>query len=277
MTRYNRVIEPFFGSGTMYLHAMGAETNIAPYQGGKWRYRHDVFKITEIDGAENTPWIAGDAGPWGMAWGAIAEFGGDALADEIDRVVGGRDPRVTYRSLHGHDVPNDLLRRAAEFFVLQLWSFGGKAVSDSNGRWASPGFARRWAYGTFDGKTKPRTPRMVSVIRSLGRVNMLDVRRAYASNLVADVTPGAGDLLILDPVYAGTTGYGTDEDVDAVDIAIRASMGGASVLLHEGSRIERLELRGFQAIELRKRSAGNLNAHGTQDRSEWAHWKPGEK
>jgi hypothetical protein len=61
----------------------------------------------------------------------------------------------------------------------------------------------------------------------------------------------AGDLVTIDPPYAGTTGYGEVLPRDrVVELALQADAAGARVLIHEAEAV--IAAPGWQALDLRK-------------------------
>lgn len=257
------LIEPCAGSAALSLHLLGARAGLMPYQGSKWRLRHEITAVLREAGALGRPrrLVLTDAGPWGWVWRLLMSgWARPAVLEELAR-LDAEEPRAAYERLQGA-IYRKTPKAAAEFLFLQRLAFCGKAVSGKGWTWRSPGFNPVSAYGVEGtdrfGEVKPQGPTLISRVSSLPWVDVLDE------------DPGGPAVVFLDPPYADTTGYpdGDMPRAEVVALALRHAGQGRAVFVAEAEPVAELVALGWRATEL---TPGVEGRFGNQD--EWLTWR----
>lgn len=224
------LIELCAGSAALSLHLSG-HTNLMPYMGGKARYAEHLAEY--CDGVDRFELY--DIGPWGDAWRVLPKRHAE-VCDAVDEMVfSGEDVEEMWQRLRTTPAPDDEVERVAVFLVLQRLAFGSKAVREIDGGWSNNGIQRTAAYGRKNtsgkfGDVKPQLPTLSKRLRSLSGFGPAGERRDARA-----VPPRAGCVVLLDPWYVGTTGYGPDDLTrdETYRLAHAWSDAGSDVLLTE--------------------------------------------
>jgi site-specific DNA-adenine methylase len=254
------LVEPFAGSGALGWYKLGAKNSLLPYQGSKWRFRRQLESIMNSLGFAGAPdHVAfADSGPWGRVHGVLASSGIRGVIRWLrafDRI----DPRAVYEGLHGKPVADDFVEYAAQFLYLQRLAFSGKAVTEIDGKWVSPGFNKTSAYGKEAtdrfGAINPQVP---GLIRTLEKYAGLGTRRVISlmqdsfaldpENVGKSV---AGPKVVyMDPGYLGQTGYpgGAHAIDDILTLARNFADHGMAVMVSMNRGLD--ELKGWEQVQL---------------------------
>ena len=253
------LIEPCCGSSALTLHLLGATRSLLPYQGNKWRFRHELTETLETLGFVGAPArvILTDPGPWGSVVRTVYSPALRQLVIARLRGFARKDPRQVYEELQGSEVSQEQTEFAAEFLFLQRLSFSGKAVGTKRGRWSSPGFNKSSAYGLAAtdcfGAVKPMVPSLIRVLESYAKLRAADMhaeRRAalFPSDVKVSELWGPS-VVYIDPPYKGATAYpnGALDREDVVLLARCWAAAGAAVVVSEGAPIAELE---WEATEI---------------------------
>ena len=261
-----RLVEPCCGSAALSMHLWQNTAALVPYQGNKWRLRREIAAL--LPGRITSYWL-NDLGPWGATWQEL--LARRPLVLRALQRLAAMDPREAYDRIHGSPVVGGPSGAAAHLFLQRL-AANGKAVAVKEGRWASPGFNPASAYGREGterfGRVKPQLPTLLERVRTMtppgvhARATHCDAREAVV---------GPGDVVYLDPPYAGTTRYVSADLTRPEVVALAQSMAeaGAYVIVSE-----REALDGGEAVQLR--APKNHDAAFRSKGGEWATiYKPG--
>ena len=263
-----RIIEPFAGTGAVTAGLMGAPASLVPYQGSKWKYRKaiaDVFMSCGFWGVPSSATLI-DAGPWGSTRSAVWGHAAD-VALSVERIDASGTPEDVYARLSGASAPDDPIEFAAEHLWLQRLSFSGKAIGLRDGKWRAHGLNITSAHGVpaslSFGEVKPLVPALVRALRVLPQGRVVGAC-ADASSAIDEA--GAGDVVYMDPPYAGTTGYSQGMSRDEVlSLASDAADTGARVVVSEA---EPLPLAGWAHVQLQTRTQ-RMHAKSRKVATEW--------
>lgn len=271
------LVEPCCGSAAFTLHMLGATRSLLPYQGSKWRFRHDLEECALALGFEGPPSrvVLTDPGPWGKAIGVVLDAEARQLLLGVLHEFSQHDPQHLYGRLNGNKASQDPILFAAEFLFLQRLAFSGKAVGVKNGVWSSPGFNKTSAYGvpassTF-GEVKPM---LASLIRTLEGYDLHEVEIEEHQSLAQLPKALSGPTLVyLDPPYRASTRYpGGEMDREEVQVLAQGWAAlGATVMLSEQ---EPVLMPGWLLARLHEGKAGSSPFQGKNE--EWVtyRWRP---
>lgn len=227
------LIELCAGSAALSLHLSGLPY-LMPYWGGKARNVKHLAEYTgAIDGVELY-----DIGPWGDVWSVLPKRHAEVCAAVAEMVEGGEDPEEMWHRLSNSPPPADPVEYVAVFLVLQRLAFRARPVRETGGSWNNPGIGRTVAYGRVNTTgtfrdVKPQLPGFLRKLRAMGRFRPHAARRMDAR----DVKPRGGCVVLLDPPYEGTTGYGPEDLTrdDVHGIVEAWTWAGSDVLLTEAA------------------------------------------
>lgn len=253
-------VELCCGSASVSLRAMSS-TGKPPigYQGGKRGYARAILAALGLKPGECRGWdfLWVDAGPWAEAWQVWRTA--DGRADTIARLRAWEheDPRTLWERLRDAPVPGDLRERVAAWAVLQLWNFGRKPVYRDSSSWRNVSFNYSLAMcEQYNAEFFARTGRFRWQNKSLTIADLIGNLRVCIGNEHIEVNHAAvelqpvipGAVVVFDPPYAGTTGYGCDLPRAAVlEVAERWRAAGCLVAVCEQ---EPLPLPGWHHVDL---------------------------
>jgi integrase/16S rRNA G966 N2-methylase RsmD len=176
-----------------------------------------------------------DAGPWGAFWEAVStrSFPIERLAQLVELVP----KRQTEINKWITQLAGEESRFCpAAFVILSAASFGSKPIrfDPEFGRWTGPGW--KTVKSTWQPKNQfsAITPRPVEILARVQNIvaRMQDVRAFHRDVHELLGWFGPGDVVYIDPPYAGQTGYGA-ELVDVEAFAQQIAQRGAVVLVSE--------------------------------------------
>jgi len=236
----------------------------------------EVIRAAPLDGEElwrawSTEPTPGSPVEWLARWSVVQAGVHAGLPIEESpagewRAGGGRipawkyqgDPERSANRLRKHQMADAMAR----WLVVQKGNFSAKPVTWAGEAWRGvAGYAKisktAAEWGFSDRFTCEAVARGVEGFRTggMGGALLVDLN-AWAP----DVEPG--DLVLVDPPYAGTTGYGDVLPRDRiVELAVGAHDAGARVLVHEAGPIAELVDRGapWRAVELHRTMGGAQN------------------
>jgi hypothetical protein len=255
-------VELCAGSAAVSLRAMrGTARPPLGYQGGKRGYARAILAALGLQPGECRDWrfVWVEAGPWAEAWQVWRTDEGRADTIARLRAWEGEDPRALWERLRTAPVPTEQRERVAVWAVLQHFSYGRKPIVVTGG-WRTHGITPD--AGTIQEFRGPEPfdlrflLRHLTALPSLSRVEVIhgDVR-------AVEPTPGA--VVLIDPPYADTTGYGASlPRADALALAERWRLAGCTVAVCEQ---EPLPLPGWHHVEL-GRSDGIKRTFSRQQR-----------
>lgn len=167
-------------------------------------------------------------------WGAATNGQLPAVAEVIRGA--GLDGEELWRAWSTEPPPLDPVKRLAQWAVLQKGNFSGKPVSWTEGWQGIAGFASVHAAAAALGFTERiRASHLASGLGTFGPA----LGAALQLDLAVDCPEiRAGDLVMIDPPYRGTTGYGPKLGRErVVELAEHAHDAGADVLVHEAEPV----------------------------------------
>ena len=258
------LIETCAGGGALTLSYLQAKGQIVPYQGSKWRLRHELTNLITIRGypANNLGSVhLVDAGPWGDTWNVLSTARW-WIRQHLSRMME-LDPRDAYDFLHKRECSSDPVLRAAEHLFLSRLAFSGKAVADRDGIWRSAGFNKTSAYGVAGtnrfGAVRPMIPALVDRLDETWKPIQLRGERTCAISAFYQV--GRNAVAYIDPVYVGTTRYPDVEisRLKVISLALRLEKSCGLVIVSEAEVIPELVDSGWTAKCLRGPSAHRAN------------------
>lgn len=253
-------VEPCCGSGAMTLHLLGARQALVPYAGSKWSLRRELAGVLLRLGAWGQPSrvVLSDASWWAGAVAAVLRDRA-AVADALRPLVrdGEQDPAGQYERLREWPVPVDPALRTAVLLWLQRMSFSGKAVGDvedaqGRKRWVTHGLNATSAYGRAGtdrfGEVRPLGATLLEAVEAAPQCRAVEAKRGLVLPHVDGPT-----VVLLDPPYAGTSGYPTGDlsRDDVVAYALQWQDTGAWVVVCEAEPVGELLARGWRAERLR--------------------------
>lgn len=231
-------VELCCGSAAVTLRLIGGPGTRPPagYMGGKRRWAASILDLMGVRGQRPNRVVLCDAGPWGRFWQVVlAEGLGLAVAGALLELRG-RDERGAdlHHALVAEGQPDDLVRWAAAFIVLQASAANGKPVlALPDGRWRSPGYAHLSVSARARGfTTRLNLGELADRVERIARLDWppVTVHQGDAGEL--EVVPGAD--VYIDPPYLGTTGYGVELERARVEaIAARWAAQGCRVAVSE--------------------------------------------
>lgn len=220
------------------------------YQGGKRAYADAILLAMGLrpgGGQRDGRVVLVEAGPWGEAW---AHWAAGGIPDTVARLRAwaSEDPRALWTRLKDAPVPAGRAERVAVWAMIQRGSFGGFPAFVIDGRW-------RWSQRA--GRATPHTsvgPRMeidavdvAEIARRVGALPSLSRAEVRHGDARA-VEPVPGAIVVIDPPYVGTTGYGCSLSRDEViGLAQRWRSVGAAVAVCES---EPLPIAGWHAHQI---------------------------
>lgn len=247
--RWN-LTEACAGGGALTLSYLGAKGQIVPYQGSKWRLRHELTSVISERGFSPDDLHSAhlvDAGPWGDSWNTIATGRWWVVEELLGMLV--VDPRKMYDTLHLNECSDSRVARTAEHLYLSRLAFSGKAISDDGGIWKSAGFNKSSAYGVEGtdkfGPVRPMIPALIDRLEEDWRPLYLHGERACAMSVTYRTGPRS--VVYIDPPYPGTTAYPgvSFGESEVVDLAITRSKDCGLVVVSGLEPIGGLIARGW--------------------------------
>lgn len=243
-------VELCCGSAAVSLRAMSS-TGKPPigYQGGKRGYARAILAALGLKPGECRGWdfLWVDAGPWAEAWQVWRTAEGRADTIARLRAWESEDPRTLWDRLRDAPVPCDLRERVAAWAVLQFWTFGRSPTALRGSAWkVGGGFHSAAAYAS-EHEGFGVSELLPNIVDGLQRLPTLDGAVVVSGNVLA-VDPIPGAVVVFDPPYASTTGYGCDLPREAVlEVAERWRTAGCLVAVCEQ---EPLPLPGWHHVDL---------------------------
>jgi hypothetical protein len=248
------LIEACCGGAALTLHLCGARRALLPYQGGKWRFRHELQAALADAGFAPPPRRVEltDPGPWGIVAGAVLRASTRAGIIDHLALLARMDARAVFDALQGQPVPEDPIAFSVQYLFLQRLSFSGKAVGTRGGVWRSPGFNVSSAYGVAAtdrfGDVLPMIPSLLKTLRSY--TSVVEPERLSAARAPARLPDGPctePTAVYIDPPYAGSTDY-PDAGLDrpaVVALAQAWAEAGATVFVSEAEALPELLAKGW--------------------------------
>jgi hypothetical protein len=252
-------VELCAGSAAVSLRAMrGSARPPLGYQGGKRGYARAILAALGLQPGACRDWrfVWVEAGPWAEAWQVWRTDEGRADTIARLRAWEGEPRREGWERLAAAPVPSEHFERAAVWAVLTHAGHMSKGAHADGLVWRHAGVDAGWASGDAWKVGLGTVADEVARLPSLSRVEVIhgDVRT---------VEPIPGAVVLVDPPYAGTTGYGTDlSRPDVLAVAERWRAAGCTVAVCEQ---EPLPLPGWHHVEL-GRSDGIKRTFSRQQR-----------
>lgn len=244
-----RWIEPCAGAAAAALYLVDRLQPPVAWRGGKRRYAvavSDVFGVHPGDLEHIELW---DPGSWGWVWPVLLDP--DQREEVLDLLCiaweHADDAESLWRDV-AEEPPNQGLSRVARWLILQAGNFHGREVHERDGRWVTHGYARPSEGALSRSGSCWSIERLVHRLHALQRWTVpTTVRhRALLGEHAAELGPG--DLVYLDPVYQGTSGYAHDlERGELLLFAAQARAHGAHVVISEA---EPLDLPGWHHVDI---------------------------
>lgn len=261
--------EPCCGSAAVSLGLLGSSRALLPYQGSKWRLRHQIIDLIRGCGFEGPPsrvYLTDAPGsPWTTTWDALPHDRGLVLGHL--RSMAERDPHDLYRALNKCPLPDTGHRFAAEHLALQRLAFSGKAVGISESRWSSPGFNGTSAYGKAAtdrfGPIRPMLPVLIQTIEELPDLGGIRAMRPLPTD--------RRRVVLIDPPYVTGTQYPGAVLPRPEVVSMALGCGADLTIVCEGEPVQELVDLGWTAQQLSgpKRS-GDSPFRGKNE--EWITW-----
>lgn len=254
--------------------------------------------LLDILGEWPRSFVMVDADPAIVEYWRLA-FGGRFL--EVAEVIraASLDGEELWRAWSTDEVPEDEVERCARWIVLQKGNFSGKPVS-YNGEWsglsgfraeAESAIAAGWGGRATTAGTSEKVGGMWTGISGYASLSPLAIDKGFTSRVVTEalalkvvaMRQGSGeavsmdlsvempdfqpgDLVLMDPPYRSTTGYGKcklDREL-VVEIALAAHGAGARVAVHEAEPI--VTGGPWRHVELERRHGANQRTWSKQKR-----------
>lgn len=130
--------------------------------------------------------------------------------------------------------------RIAEYLLLQASSFGGKQITDNNGKFGNTSFRSYWEPTPTSSRRSPVNPmmpmpatlkeRLYKILKGMLGVNGT---HGYVQDVDFEIFKKYSEKVVvyIDPPYEGTTGY--KDDFDLQSIWTKAKMCGCDVYISE--------------------------------------------
>lgn len=246
------LVELCCGSAAVSIRAMSSSGKPPiGYQGGKRGYARAILAAIGLKPGECRGWdfLWVDAGPWAEAWQVWRTAEGRADTIARLRAWEHEDPRTLWERLRDAPVPGELRERVAAWAVLQFWSWGGKPIDRRSAiAWKTHGFDVSAAYPEQTDSMRDRARLLGDAILDMERLPAALASTSIVRDNVQAIDPIPRAVVVFDPPYAGTTGYGCDLPREAVlEVAERWRAAGCLVAVCEQ---EPLPLPGWHHVDL---------------------------
>lgn len=230
------------GSGALTIRLLDGPdaTPPAPYMGGKRRWAAGILDLLGIRGERPDRIVMADSGPWGRFWRTVlVDDGPDVVARAIRRACrswGADQAFYAWDEIRSEGVPADGPTFAARFLCLQAANGRARPVGVDGDKWVTAGYAH-----LTDSARRRQMPERLRPLALARKVEALGRGWPPVEVYTCDVREmpidwaGPDAVAYIDPPYAGTTGYGSNElgreDVRAV--AARLAAQGCTVAVSE--------------------------------------------
>lgn len=276
--------EPFAGSASVGLKAIGVRYSICTYMGGKLQLAKHILGALGVERDAIEMLVLTDSGPWGDVW----THAGEDLECIIDTLTDFKawEPKTLYMYLRNCPPQENVSIRAARFLILQALNFKGKPVgekTDGSG-YVMHGLDKTRAYGTTKtekfGEVKPQWVKLPERLRAIetalrdGGVKLTGGRfdaMAYLEQCPKDMSRW---VVYMDPPYEGTTqGYGgTFSRAEVAFLAERCRARGAKVAISYNSGFSEFPCAVYHCLTTAKKASRMNKAgrgNGIKARQEW--------
>ena len=254
------------GTGALTLRLLDApRSSPFPMTGCKRAYADPILVALGAAGRRPANIVMADCGPWGNFWTVLAqERLGVQIAEYIEDVIGpvGEGAEL-FDHLKTEPVPADALGQAAVLACLQVANGRGRAVQINDGVWRTHGYGHLSNLAREKGFPERLRPhRVAERVRGLAAVDWPTVAVHTGDLRTLNLAPQEGDVVVLDPPYKDTLGYG-GLDLDRPEVLYQGHMlavRGATVGICERESLAN-DLPGWVSHEVKgkmwqKRSMG---------------------
>lgn len=294
MVRPTHIVETCGGGLSVSLNAGWKARAPLAYWGGKTGFLHALLPAMHLDpgiGADH--YLGIEPGPYGEFWQVVKDTKERRRLIEWLREQAENDPASVWENYAAAPVPEDPFERVAVWSVLQFWGYGRKLIYPYLGvknvsqlglfgthsrhvrRWKHHGMDRTAPYnreyrerrGEGVGRRNVRLPDLVERLEALPDLSSLTVITSSALEVDPQLWGGPGVIVLIDPPYAGTEGYGPFEmsRADVIRLALAWAATGARVVVCEAEPILELVTAGWEKVELTAYLKGRGRTNGCRE------------
>lgn len=265
-----------------------------PMWGSKHNFLEALLPAARLEpGCGADHFLAIEPGPYGEFWEVARDPRARRRLVRWLRDRAGRDPASLWERYAAAPVPEDPFERAAIWSVLQFWGYGRKLVypapcvqdvsqlglfqtqSGHIRRWKTHGMDRTGPYnaeyrakrGEGHGRRNVRLHDLVARLEALPDLSSLTIITSSALEVDPALWGGHGVLVLIDPPYDGTEGYGPFEMSRAAVVALARAWARtrARVIVCEAEPISELVDEGWQKVEITAYLKGRGRTNGCRE------------